>query len=211
MKKFFLLFCGLIFFLQVVNAQMRDTVWSEHFDGVANSFTSNGWYVTKDYSASGSKSMMGDVPFHTGDSIVLTSPMYDFTTWAHVKLSFKHICKVSMLDIAKIQYRLDAIGTQGDWQDIPYGCYEGDRSAYSSNNNGFSAISYAEWLWSDSLAIPDSSWWREEFFLLSNQVAYEKAQFRFILKKNTKSRCLMPYFFRVSFLSDNFVKSTSTG
>ena len=200
MKKFFLLFCGLIFFLQVVNAQMRDTVWSEHFDGVANSFTSNGWYVTKDYSASGSKSMMGDVPFHTGDSIVLTSPMYDFTTWAHVKLSFKHICKVSMLDIAKIQYRLDAIGTQGDWQDIPYGCYEGDRSAYSSNNNGFSAISYAEWLWSDSLAIPDSSWWREEFFLLSNQVAYEKAQFRFILKKNTKSATQINY----GWIVDNF-------
>ncbi len=184
MKKY-LLICGMIFFLHNVNAQVYDTTWSETFDGGNCSFISQGWSITSDYAVNGTKSIIGDVPFYCGDSIILTSPMYDFSDYGYVKFSFSHICKVSPLDIAKVQYRIDAVGSGGTWKDIPISSYKSHAAYFSLNS--FSALNYSEWAPTDSLAVPDSTWWKDEVFDLSNQISYERAQIRFVLRKTART------------------------
>ncbi len=196
MKRLYLLFCGLMFSLLTLNAQTQVS-FSENFDGATHTFTSNGWQLTTDYASSGTKSMRGDVPFYMGDSIELISPMYDFTNYSHVQMQFSHICKVSNSDIAKVQYRLNAVGAQGQWQDIPMSAYKSG-SAYI--NAAFSSISYSDWVSSDSLAIPTNAWWKQETFDLSNEVSYEKVQFRFLLKKTSSYAT----YFNYGWLIDDF-------
>ena len=190
MKRLYLLLCGLMFSLLTLNAQIQVS-FSENFDGATHTFTSNGWQLTTDYASSGTKSMRGDVPFHMGDSIVLTSPIYDFTNYGYVKLRFSHICKISSSDIAKIQYRVDAVGQIGAWKDIPFSSYKGNSSNYSLIS--FNTESYTEWQPADSLAIPDSLWWKEETFDLTNQISFEKAQIRFVLKKTANTATQIYY------------------
>ena len=189
MKRLYLLFCGLMFSLLTLNAQTQVS-FSENFDGATHTFTSNGWQLTTDYATSGTKSMHGSVPIWTNDSIVLTTPVYDCSSYGYVHLTFSHICKVASSDYAKVQYRLVAIGTQGQWQDIPATAYEGAAVGYA---NGFSAISYSQWQVADSLVLPTNAWWKSETFNLSNEVSYEKVQFRFVLKKMSTTATQINY------------------
>ena len=181
-RKLYVLFFGMIFSLHVTNAQSV-VVGSENFDGVSHTFTAKGWEQTSEYSVSGVQSIYGEVPFRKGDSIILTSPWYDFTNYGYISLRFFHICKIATTDIVKIQFRVDAIGQQGQWKDIPANSYLGN--AQNFKNKGFNATSYSQWQGSDSLAIPTQNWWQEELFDLSNQVSYDRAQIRFILQKAT--------------------------
>ncbi len=197
-----MLFAVFLLLLQRANAQTL-TVGSENFDGTTSSFTSNGWSITTNYALSGTKSMHGNVPIWTNDSIVLTSPIYDFSNYAYVILRFSHICKVSVYDIARIEYRLDQMGTQGNWTPIPTSSYEGT-GVFS--NGQFNAASYSDWQVNDSMAIPTNSWWKEETFDLTNQVAYDKAQFRFVLKKTATTATQINY----GWLIDDFKVMAST-
>ena len=185
MKKVLLMLIALVMTATLANAQAT-IVGSESFDGGTYSFTStpgSAWTTTTSYQVDGTKSIWGYVPNMAGDSVILTSPVYDFSSYAHVMLRFQHICKVSPSDEARLEYRLDVAGTGGQWQVVPASAYEGSAAGYLLNPGIFNAASYSAWVENDSIAVPAQSWWREEIFDLSNQVSYDRAQFRFVIKK----------------------------
>ena len=208
MKKLVLLGSLLLLFL-VGRAQMVP-IASESFDRTTHTFSVSGmngvtWTLDTTYHYDGTQSIWGTVPIFTGDSIVLTSPIYDFTNYGWVEMSFAHICKVSVLDECKVQYRLDAMGTYGQWQDIPASAYQGTSRNYGTT--GFNANSYAIWNAADSLAIPvNSTWWQTEVFDVTNEVSYDKAQFRFVLKRTATVATVANY----GWLIDAFQVKAST-
>ena len=183
MKRFILLLLAFVFTASVVHAQAV-LVGSESFDGSTYTFTSTpglAWMTDTTYKADGTKSIWGMVPTWAGDSIILTTPIYDCSSYGYVTMRFSHICKVSPMDQVQVQYRLNVAGAGGVWQDIPASAYEGSAANYAVT--GFNASSYAIWNAADSLALPANTWWKEEIFDLSNQVSYDQVQFRFVLKK----------------------------
>ena len=201
MKKLLFLVLALFVSIMATNAQAV-IVGSENFDGSTISFTSAGavgatWAADTNYYVSAPKSYYGNVPTSLGDSIMLTTPIYDFTNYEYVFLQFSQICKVSPVDIARIEYRLDAVGAQGNWQPIPVSSYKG-AGVYTVN--GFNAASYAEWAANDSLQLPDASWWQMEQFDLTNQVGFDRAQFRFVIKRGN----VVGTQFNYGWLIDNF-------
>ncbi|MBO4581925.1 MAG: T9SS type A sorting domain-containing protein [Bacteroidales bacterium] len=184
MKKILMLFCSMFLLLQLANAQAI-VVGSENFDGNTISFNVTSavgatWAADTAYYVSSPKAYLGNVPTSLGDSIILTTPIYDFTSYEFVHLTFSQICKVSACDIARVEYRLDALGNQGAWMPIPVNSYQG-AGVYSTN--GFNAYSYSDWQGQDSLAVPTAAWWKQESFDLTNQVGFDRAQFRFVLKR----------------------------
>lgn len=200
MRKFLMLFCSLMLMLQMANAQIT-TVGSENFNGATHTFTSTpgtAWYHWVDASVGSSKVIYGGVPNLVGDSIVLTSPIYDFSNFNFVQLRFDHICKVSPYDEVRVEYRLDLVGSQGAWKPLPGASYLGSAAGYALN--GFNASSYSAWLANDSLAIPNASWWRGEIFDMSDQVALDRAQFRFVIKKGSITGTNVSY----GWIIDNF-------
>ena len=174
---------ALIVTASITQAQVA-LVGSESFDGGTHSFTStpgSAWMVDNTYQVDGTKAIWGMVPSLAGDSIILTTPVYDCTSYGYVTMRFSHICKVSPMDQVQVQYRLNVAGAGGAWQDIPASAYEGSATNYATS--GFNAASYAIWNANDSLALPTNAWWKEEIFDLSNQVSYDQVQFRFVLRK----------------------------
>ncbi|MBP5411840.1 MAG: hypothetical protein J6Y47_01140, partial [Bacteroidales bacterium] len=206
MKKFFMLLCGLIVSLQIASAQAV-VVGSENFDGSTHTFTSTpgtAWttsYNPYSLAVSGTKSIWSEVPFGTGDSVILTSPVYDCSNYAYVSLRFSHICKVSPMDEVRVEFKLNNVGAQ--WQKLPVNSYKGGAANYGTS--GFNAESYSIWNASDSLAMPANSWWKEEMFDLSNDVSYSGVQFRFIIKKGNVSGTQISH----GWVIDNFELSAS--
>ena len=206
MKRFFMLFCGLIISLQIANAQAV-VVGSENFDGSTHTFTSTpgtAWttsYNPYNLAVSGTKSIWSEVPFGTGDSVILTTPVYDCSNYAYVSLRFSHICKVSPVDEVRVEYKLNNVGAQ--WQVLPAKSYKGNAANYGTT--GFNAASYSIWNAADSLAMPANSWWKEEMFDLSNDVSYSGVQFRFIIKKGNVSGTQISH----GWVIDNFELSAS--
>jgi hypothetical protein len=114
-----------------------------------------------------------------GDTVVLITPVYNLTNYNYAVLHFNHICKVSPVDMVRIEYK---ISNQG-WQAIPNTAYKGEARNY--NVRGFNAGSYVEWQANDSLAMPDSTWWKEETFDVSFEVGGDNSvQFRFIIQRD---------------------------
>ena len=205
MKRFILLMLALVFTASITQAQVV-VVGSESFDGGTHSFTStpgSAWMVDNTYQVNGTKAIWGMVPSLAGDSIVLTTPIYDCSSYGYVTMRFSHICKVSPMDQVLVQYRLNIAGAGGAWQNIPASAYEGSANNYAIT--GFNAESYSVWNAADSLALPTNGWWKEEIFDLSNQVSYDQVQFRFILKKGNVSGTNISY----GWLIDRFELSAS--
>jgi hypothetical protein len=114
-----------------------------------------------------------------GDSIVLTSQVYDLSKYQYVLLRFNHICKISPQDITRIEYRISG----RSWQVIPATSYLEKTKINQSGMYEFNANMYSEWQANDSLAIPEQSWWKEEIFDVSFEVGGDdEVQFRFFLK-----------------------------
>ena len=85
MKKLLFLVLALFVSIMATNAQAV-IVGSENFDGSTVSFTSAGavgatWAADTNYYVSAPKSYYGNVPTSLGDSIMLTTPIYDFTNY----------------------------------------------------------------------------------------------------------------------------------
>ena len=180
MKKFFILMMGLLLVIPTMYSQYVNFA-VENFDGNnINYKSSSGWKVDTDYYKSAPNSYLGIVPGTTGDTMVLTSPIYDFYAGSHVQvlLKFKHICKVSPRDKVQVEYKR----AKEDWKPIPATCYLGEASNYLTT--GFNANSYSEWVASDSIAYPSESWWKEETFDVTSEVALDdEVQFRFVITK----------------------------
>jgi hypothetical protein len=155
-------------------------VITENFDGNTNTFTSSpasAWKVDKNYYVSSPNSIRGAVPNMVGDITTLTSPVYDFSNYAYVLLRFSHICKVSPLDIVRVEYKTSGQG----WQVIPASTYKGKAIGYLFT--GFNTNSYVEWMLGDSLTLPSQSWWKEEVFDVAFETGTEdEVQFRFVIQ-----------------------------
>ena len=193
MKRLILLMLAMIFTASITQAQIV-LVGSESFDGSTHTFTStpgSAWIVDNTYQVDGTKAIWGMVPNLAGDSIILTTPVYDCSSYGYVTMRFSHICKVSPMDQVQVQYRLNIAGTGGTWQDIPASVYEGSAANYAIS--GFNAASYSIWNAADSLALPTNGWWKEEIFDLSNLVSYDQVQFRFVIRKGNVSGTNISY------------------
>ena len=193
MKRLILLMLAMIFTASITQAQIV-LVGSESFDGSTHTFTStpgSAWMADNTYQVDGTKSIWGMVPNLAGDSIILTTPVYDCSSYGYVTMRFSHICKVSPMDQVQVQYRLNIAGTGGTWQDIPASVYEGSAANYAIS--GFNAASYSIWNAADSLALPTNGWWKEEIFDLSNLVSYDQVQFRFVIRKGNVSGTNISY------------------
>ena len=189
MKKLLVFIIGMMLFAQQGKAQLLQGTWTEDFDSSSISFSvvpSGSWISDAGYGLPNKKgtvsqSYLGFVPTKTGDTSTLVSQVYDFTLYSYVFLRFSHICKVSPLDIARIEYREYINGVAGSWKVLPAASYLGSAANYKTGTV-FNAASYPEWQAGDSTLLPDAMWWREELFDLTNQVSMAQAQFRFVIR-----------------------------
>ena len=94
-------------------------------------YPGNGWDTCKMLCSSVPCALRGQLPATAGDSVLLTSPYYDFSNCAEVFLSFEHICKISRQDVAVIEYREDYLGAT--WRVVPQDCYRGPAAANCSD------------------------------------------------------------------------------
>ena len=197
MKK--LLFLIVIFSLHLLNVQSQTIIGRQTFDTIVNWTVSptNSWTPNTVYYISSPKSYLGYVPNQLGDSIMFTTPYYDFSHYGFVWLSFSHICKIAGSDIAQIEMQEDITGAQ--WKKIPTSCYLGSNpSAYLQQR--FNHNSYSDWQPSDSLATPNNSWWKEERFDISAEAGWGKVRFRFKIKRGNVVGTQFAY----GWLIDNF-------
>jgi hypothetical protein len=192
MKKVsILLFAGIMScWISSLFAQ-TDTTITENFDGNTVSFSStpaNAWSKDNNYNESPPYSYWGRSPNMIGDSIVLTTPIYNLSKYGEVILRFKHICKISPQDITRIEYKISSQG----WNPIPAAAYKGKGTYYGSA--GFNASSYAEWDENDSMAVPSQLWWKEEEFDVGYLVGIDNGvQFRFIIKHGNVAGTQLSY------------------
>ena len=173
-------------------AQAQATyICDEHFSSKAPqgwsiqpafSATTPSWKTDTDVVVSAKYAMHGHIPFTTGDTIELVTPFFDCSNYAYVLLRFKHICKVLPSDICEIQYQEQGLGTNYKWKAIPWDAYKGGCALYRTDLN-FSHASYSDWKVIDTFAKPNSSWFKEESFDLSNYASFSKVRFRFIIRK----------------------------
>jgi hypothetical protein len=180
MKKLsILLVTGIIYcWIPRVSAQSGTSI-TENFDGNITWISSpaSAWKVDTNYYISPHNSIRGVVPNMTGEETTLTSPVYNLSSYSNVLLRFSHICKVSPIDIVRIEYKLRGQA----WEVISTSSYKGNALGYQTN--GFSSASYIEWQSNDSLVIPSQSWWKEESFALGSDVGGDsEVQFRFVLR-----------------------------
>ncbi|MGI6291234.1 MAG: right-handed parallel beta-helix repeat-containing protein [Bacteroidales bacterium] len=197
MKK--ILFFVAIFTVCAFNLHSQVVVGKQNFDSIVNWTVSpsNSWVANTSYYVSSPKSYHGYVPNQLNDSIMLTTPFYDFSQYKHVWLSFSHICKIAGSDIAHIEMQESHTGAQ--WKKIPSTCYLGSNpSAYAMQ--GFNHNSYSDWQPSDSLVTPNNSWWKEERFDISAEAGWGNVRFRFKLKRGTTVGTQFAY----GWLIDNF-------
>ena len=183
MRTLVVFFAAMMLFVQQGRAQVQLQVqqWTENFDTLSSlTFTgipSSQWKINTVYNVSPPNSYRGMVPNMMGDSLVLTTGVYNLTDLDYVTLRFRHICKVSSSDAVRMEYRITGYG----WRPVPEWAYKGSARNFS---RGFSAASYPEWQQSDSTAMPNQSWWKEEVFDLGGDVGLDPGvQFRFILKR----------------------------
>ncbi|MDR0604392.1 MAG: hypothetical protein LBG80_08840, partial [Bacteroidales bacterium] len=212
MKRFFIFVLGMTIGIYAYSQQTVQ-VWTEDFDGTVTFATPAtnppGLWVanTLYYYSTGSpvtpKSYHGKVPGGLGVTSVLESPTYDCTNYSYVIVRFDHICKVSPLDKARIEYRTSAGGGWTLWRPLPGGTdtYLGDATNYTKDTC-FSAASYAEWQANDSTAFPPSTqtWWKEEIFDLTFEARNTPVQFRFVITHGNTASTQVSY----GWLIDNF-------
>ncbi len=178
MRKYFMAILGLLWIIPSSYSQIM-TFAMEDFDGDTISYrSSTGWKIGTGYYTSYPNGYLGIVPNKPGDSIVLTSPVYNLKNYNYVHLRFNHICKISPRDIARIDYKIK----NTNWQAVPSYAYMGKSVNYALS--GCNASNYREWNADDSLALPGNLWWKQETFDLSGNVGGDdEVQFRFVIKK----------------------------
>ena len=173
----------MMLFLQ--HGQAQKQTWAEDFEGT---LPSSGWSVVPQtigswipntmFYQSGTKSYHGLLPNQSGDSTILYTPSYNCTPYSQVFLRFRHICKISPLDQARLEYRRTGTSV---WQVIPGSAYLGSAADYT--NSSFNAANYSEWQAGDSTVSPNQSWWKDELFDLSAEAGSASVQFRFVIKR----------------------------
>ncbi|MDR1180630.1 MAG: T9SS type A sorting domain-containing protein [Bacteroidales bacterium] len=189
MRKYIFLAVGMLMIISGIYSQR--VTFTENFDGNTINFTaspSHVWEKDTNYYVSPPAAYLGMVPNMVGDVTFLETRVYDFSAYTNVLLRFKHICKISPMDVVRVEYK---ISNQG-WKEIPAESYLGKFFLYGTK--GFSAASYPDWQESDSLALPQSWWWKEESFDMSFEVQGDNAvQFRFVIEHGTVAGTQISY------------------
>lgn len=217
MKKSFILLIALCMpFL--VFSQIMDTItmFHEDFDAatiqVTPSYSTALGGVAGDWQLNTSLYKSAPNSFHTPvynvsglstmytAAIPITSPNINVN---HVYLSFDHICKVHQLDEAYIYYSL-ATGTDADgnyiwggWRKLNFetsssfyfGDGAGTKGTYSSGK--FNDVAYSIWASSTPSAAPNNTWWKHEYFDITEFVLNSTTQgvthFRLQFRQNKAS------------------------
>ena len=201
--KRFILFFALLTSITICNAQLV-TIVDESFEHSLSGCSltpPNIWSAETILLAGRHTSDHGFLPIgNPGDTVILTSPLYDFGPYGYAFLSFNQICKVSGSDICQIEYRENTMSST--WQAIPRSSYKGE-GIYT--NETFNHNSYLDWIPSDYLASPTNSWWKTEAFDISNEVSYAEVRFRFKITKGSVIGSQFAY----GWLIDNFKLTAS--
>ncbi|MDR2407579.1 MAG: hypothetical protein LBE13_05660, partial [Bacteroidales bacterium] len=189
MKRFFIIILGMLMTALAYSQAPAVKNWTEDFDNTItfSVIPANSWIPATQYhyqlpgsSATTPRSCLGFVPNTIGDTSILQTQIYDCTPYTYVILRFDHICKVSPMDIVKIQYRRDMGAGMGAWDSLPVISYQGTAANFSTKGV-FSAASYSDWVANDSTVFPTQSWWKGETFDLSYDAQQAAVQFRFII------------------------------
>jgi hypothetical protein len=207
MKRFLILVVGI--FLAISAHSQSVQTWTEDFDSTVNFIAtpSGSWNLNSTYYAPNStgtnpKSCFGAVPHTLGSTIILQTPVYDFSTMNFIILRFNQICKVSAMDTVLIQYQESGTNI---WTNLPEATYMGKAANY--NTSGFNAASYPDWQANDSTVTPqNNTWWKEETFDLSTDLRYGYFSFRFVIKRGKIQGTQQSY----GWLLDNFEITAAT-
>ena len=116
-------------FISIMTAKAQIvSIANETFEGPLSGWTisSTGfWDADTTLYVGGHTSFCGHVPLgNQGDTVVLTSPLYDFSLYEFASMKFSQICKVSSSDICWIEYRENILSST--WQPIPTSSYKGE-------------------------------------------------------------------------------------
>jgi hypothetical protein len=198
MKKFILSFVWILC-ITLINAQIVPIAY-ETFDGTLSGWTitpSSSWNADTNLYVSGHTSYKGIVPSSNipGDTSILTSPVYNLTSYAYAWLQFNQVCKVMASDICQIEYKENNIDSV--WKAIPASAYKGNGIF---TNAMFNQASYPEWHADDSSLVPTNAWFRTENFDVSSLVSNSQVQFRFKITVGSISGTSLVY----GWLIDNF-------
>jgi len=166
MKKIILPFAFLLLITNI-NAQ----IFHENFDAPSlddsvTSYSSNppanvGWTINSRLQTSPTNCDSAYVTL--GDTVILTTDVFSTIGYNTIILSFNHICKVDFFDVARVEASANAGIT---W--LPLAT--------------FSAASYMNWLPMNNYAIPDNSWWHQEYYNVTSLLFSSlNASIRFIL------------------------------
>ena len=214
MKKILFFLVGMLFFLQQGYSQAKDTTFFEDFDvSPPNGWRANWaqnpfWGADRTVSkpnqlgVDNQQSYLGRVPTRVGDSCEFVSPVYDLTNgYSNAYLRFWHICKISPLDTARVQYRIGlGGGVFSAWKPLPTGSnYLGGAPTYKTLSR-FNAASYSKWDAGNIQALPDNGWWQKEEWDLSFEAGNSEVQFRFFIKHGTQAGTQQSY----GWLIENF-------
>ena len=152
----------------------------------AATVSNKGWVPDTGIVYDGKYAMHGYVPLNSGDTAELVTPWFDCSADEHVYLYFRHICKILPSDVCEVMCQERGLGTNARWKTIPGYCYLGTASNYK-RDTVFHHGSYNDWKPSDTLATPDSTWWKEEGFDLSDYGGYSVFRLKFVIRKGSFS------------------------
>lgn len=170
---------GLLFVLLTEIGVGQTVVFSEDFDSVPLSVTTSSsgagtaWGICSTFSKSGTNSDSAKVAL--GDSLFLQTDTFNTSAYSFLSLEFNQICKIDFFDKGIIQFSTDSGLT---WTQLTSAEY---KSAGALFQNGFSSISYSNWLVANGTATPDSTWWRNEIFNLDAAAGFNHVIVRFVL------------------------------
>ncbi|MCB2221767.1 MAG: choice-of-anchor J domain-containing protein [Bacteroidetes bacterium] len=163
---------------------------SEDFEGgmgvTANSpFNVQDWVINNDLMVSGTSSVHN--PYgNNGDNILFLGGTFDFTAKTDVMLSFWQIAKTDgTYDHCYVEISTDGGNT---YDQLPESTYAGagnyrEEGLYNNPEGPcFDEDSYADW--GTSSTTPDNSWWKKEYFNLTDYNTYDNVVIRFRLVSN---------------------------
>jgi hypothetical protein len=196
MKKLTFTFL-MVFFTISSWSQTTDsiTIFSENFDGTTHQMLSSSnhvtlpgfdWNVIDTLHASGGNCIFSPIYSNYGNSLIETPPLPFMGGATNYYLSFNQICKIHILDDAKIQVRYSLgpdVWTQ--WQTLSFtdtsSCYLGEGQSIISGK--FSQNCYDTWLPQSNLSSPTNDWWKTELIditqFISNSNNAQFFQIRF--------------------------------
>jgi len=145
-------------------------------------FNTQNWVINTDLQVSGLNSVHNPYDAN-GDNVLFMLGTFDFTSKADVMLSFWHIAKTDgNYDHCYIEISTDGGNT---YDQLPESTYTGtgwyrEEGVYNNPEGPcFDEDSYADW--GTSNTTPENTWWKKEYFNLTDYNMYDNVVIRFRL------------------------------